>query len=277
MYASIDLAMDKIEKQLKRYKEKLKSHHGRERVHHHQDLVEQLKVRHRVFEGHGAVAEVTETAQKIVKTNEFLAHPMGIEEAVMQMDLMNNDFYVFTNSTTMEMNVVYHRKDGTIAAFDNDLRMQTLLDDVRSTSRKALIFVPFKHALAGISEALKADGVDHAVVSGDTSLKVRTEVFSHFQNTSKYHAIVAHPQCLAHGVTLTAADMIVWFGPTTSFETYDQANARIRRVGQKHKQLILKYMGSPVERKIYKMLANNQQIQSHLLDLIEANNDVALA
>lgn len=118
MYASIDLAMDKIEKQLKRYKEKLKTHHGKERVHHHQDLVEQMKIRHRVFEGNVTGAEVTQSAQTIVKTNEFLAHPMGIDEAVMQMDLMNNDFYVFTNSTTMEMNVVYHRKDGTIGLIE---------------------------------------------------------------------------------------------------------------------------------------------------------------
>ncbi|NPC87077.1 ribosome-associated translation inhibitor RaiA, partial [Pyxidicoccus fallax] len=50
MYASIDLAMDKIERQLRRYRDKLKTHHGRERVHHRQDLVNQLKVRHAVFE-----------------------------------------------------------------------------------------------------------------------------------------------------------------------------------------------------------------------------------
>ena len=110
--------MDKIEKQLKRYKEKMKTHHGREGVHHHQEFVEQMKVRHRVFEGHGAAPEVTDTAQTIVKTNEFLTQPMGIEEAVMKMDLRNNDFYVFTNSTTMEMNVVYHRKDGTIGLIE---------------------------------------------------------------------------------------------------------------------------------------------------------------
>jgi putative sigma-54 modulation protein len=114
MYASIDLAMDKIERQLKRYKEKLKHHHGRERVHHNQNLV-----KHHVYEGHGALAEIVPgVAQKIVKTNEFLARPMGMEEAIMQMDLMNNDFYVFTNSTTMEMNVVYHRKDGTIGLIE---------------------------------------------------------------------------------------------------------------------------------------------------------------
>jgi len=114
MYASIDLAMDKIERQLKRYKEKLKHHHGRERIHHNQNLV-----KHHVYDGHGTQAEIIPgVAQKIVKTNEFLAHPMGMEEAIMQMDLMNNDFYVFTNSTTMEMNVVYHRKDGTIGLIE---------------------------------------------------------------------------------------------------------------------------------------------------------------
>lgn len=118
MYASIDLAMDKIERQLKRYKEKLKHHHGRDRVHHRQETVERMKVRHRVYEGHGQAAEIPNEEQKIVKTNEFLAHPMGVEEAIMQMDLMNNDFYVFTNSTTMEMNVVYHRKDGTIGLIE---------------------------------------------------------------------------------------------------------------------------------------------------------------
>ena len=119
MYASIDLAMDKIERQLKRYKEKLKHHHGRERVHHRQGLVEQMKVRHQVFESQGTGELPNEAAeQKVVKTNEFLAHPMGVEEAIMQMDLMNNDFYVFTNSTTMEMNVVYHRKDGTIGLIE---------------------------------------------------------------------------------------------------------------------------------------------------------------
>src|SRR3712207_4561644 len=50
MYASIDLAMDKIERQLRRYKEKLKNHHGRDRVHHRQDLVRGLKVRHQILE-----------------------------------------------------------------------------------------------------------------------------------------------------------------------------------------------------------------------------------
>ncbi|MEW6434406.1 MAG: ribosome-associated translation inhibitor RaiA [Myxococcota bacterium] len=114
MYASIDLAMDKIERQLKRYKEKLKSHHGKERVHHRADLV--AKARYTVFEP--VDHDEAEAQVKVVKTNEILARPMAVEQAIMQMDLLNNDFYVFTNSTTMEMNVVYKRKDGTIGLIE---------------------------------------------------------------------------------------------------------------------------------------------------------------
>jgi len=115
MYASIDLAMDKIERQLKRYKEKLKSHHGKERVHHRAEMIER-RARHTVFEP--LAEEQPEPATRVVKTNEILARPMAVEEAIMQMDLLNNDFYVFTNSTTMEMNVVYKRKDGTIGLIE---------------------------------------------------------------------------------------------------------------------------------------------------------------
>jgi len=124
MYASIDLAMDKIERQLRRYKEKLKTHHGRERVHHRQELMNQLLVRYDVVsvrppedEPLAAAATALRAPEErpgptIVRTNEFLAKPMTVEDAVMQMDLMNNDFLVFTNASSNEMNVVYRRKDG---------------------------------------------------------------------------------------------------------------------------------------------------------------------
>jgi putative sigma-54 modulation protein len=108
MYASIDLAMDKIERQLRRYKERLKHHHGRERVHHRLDLMAHMKVRHDVVSvpDPEKVSDPMEAAHRVIKTNEFLVRPMSTESAIMQMDLMNNDFYVFTNSTTSEMNVV---------------------------------------------------------------------------------------------------------------------------------------------------------------------------
>jgi putative sigma-54 modulation protein len=132
MYASIDLAMDKIERQLRRYKDKLKTHHGRERVHHRQDLVNQLsRVRHAVFEMPGEEYNPPEPEQvqppapapkdtkaepasepRMLRTTHLTVKPMKVEEAVMQMNLMNNDFYVFHNVETDAMSVLYRRKDG---------------------------------------------------------------------------------------------------------------------------------------------------------------------
>ena len=113
MYTSIDLAMDKIERQLRRYKDKLKTHHGPERVHHRHGLMNQLRVRHDVFEVHDEpAAPEAPHAPRVVRSNEFLAKAMTVEDAVVQMNLMNNDFLVFQNLASNEMNVVYRRKDG---------------------------------------------------------------------------------------------------------------------------------------------------------------------
>jgi putative sigma-54 modulation protein len=127
MYASIDLAMDKIERQLRRYKDKLKTHHGKERVHHRQDLMNQLsRVRHAVFEMPGEEYNAPEPVQpppqetkaeaasepRMLRTTHLTVKPMKVEEAVMQMNLMNNDFYVFHNEETNAMSVLYRRKDG---------------------------------------------------------------------------------------------------------------------------------------------------------------------
>jgi putative sigma-54 modulation protein len=113
MYASIDLAMDKIERQLRRYKEKLKRHHGRERVHHRQEMLNHQRVRYDVVEVQPPEEQASAGAgPKVIRTDEIVVKPMTIDEAVMQMDLMNNDILVFTNSASQEMNVVYRRKDG---------------------------------------------------------------------------------------------------------------------------------------------------------------------
>jgi len=113
MYKSIDEAIDKIEKQLKRYK-------GRIRANQHRAAPEassSFKVRHDVLEmpAEEAVAEESEEwteGPKIVTSNEVLAQPMSTDEAVMQMELADHDFLVFTNVKSGLVNVLYRRKDG---------------------------------------------------------------------------------------------------------------------------------------------------------------------
>jgi putative sigma-54 modulation protein len=101
MYAAIDAVVDKIERQLKRYKEKIKNHKpstGRER-----QVEKRVVAAESLEEGRTPV---------IIRSRSIEIKPMSVEEAVMQMDLLNKDFLVFTDDRTEEMNVVYRRQDG---------------------------------------------------------------------------------------------------------------------------------------------------------------------
>lgn len=97
MYASIDLVADKLEKQLLKYRARL---------------------RRRKDAGAGAFAageaavEDETTEGRVVKTKRFPVKPVTVDEAIMQMELVSHDFYVFVNSETGKVNVVYRRRDG---------------------------------------------------------------------------------------------------------------------------------------------------------------------
>lgn len=151
---------------------------------------------------------------------------------------------------------------------DNELRIQTMIDTIDEAEHKVLVFAPFKSALEGLSKALGKEKIDHAVVSGDTPAGRRTDIFNAFQNTSEYKVLVAHPACLAHGVTLTAAATIIWFGPVLDLEVFFQACGRITRLGQTHKQLVLMFGGTQVEKKVYDMLGQKEDMQRQFLDMI---------
>jgi SNF2 family DNA or RNA helicase len=72
---------------------------------------------------------------------------------------------------------------------------------------------------------------------------------------------------MSHGLTLTAATTVIWAGPMTSLETFEQANARVRRIGQSHKQQIIMFQGSAMEKKMYASLRAKQAIQNKILDM----------
>ncbi|MFA7467092.1 MAG: ribosome-associated translation inhibitor RaiA [Desulfotomaculaceae bacterium] len=97
MYASIDLVVDKLEKQIEKYKGKL----VRRRNSNEQKTA---------FTGYVPVEE--DEGPQVVKTKRFAIKPMPVEEAVLQMDMLGHSFFVFSNAETDLVNVVYKRKDG---------------------------------------------------------------------------------------------------------------------------------------------------------------------
>lgn len=97
MYTSIDLVTEKLEKQIEKYKTRLARQLRSAGFRH--DLVPDTP--------HAAPEEFT-----VVKTKRFAFKPMDVQEAIMQMNLLNHDFFVFANAETEEVNVVYRRRDG---------------------------------------------------------------------------------------------------------------------------------------------------------------------
>ena len=99
MKASIDQLVNKLERQVKRYREKRRVAPRR----HARDggvPMEQIPV------------ELGESETAIVKTKQFAVKPMNAEEAVLQLELVGHDFFVFRNAETESINVVYRRRDG---------------------------------------------------------------------------------------------------------------------------------------------------------------------
>lgn len=151
---------------------------------------------------------------------------------------------------------------------DSSPRIDSLVDLVNANERKVLIFVPYLHTIQGLSPILDKAGIEHAVVHGGVSAGDRADCFRLFQQTDKYKALLAHPACLAHGLTLTAADLIIWYMPIASLDIFDQANARISRIGQKHRQQVVMLQSTSVERKIYSLLRGKANVQAQLLAML---------
>ena len=163
--------------------------------------------------------------------------------------------------------------DGSIATLDVRPRVAETVELIREAPGKALVFVPFISALQNVAQALRDEGFDVAMVYGDVSKRDRDMAFGGFQHQSNPQVLVCQPAAMSHGLTLTRASTIIWFAPVASAETYEQANGRITRPGQKHNTLIVHIEGSEIERRIYKRLQHKQKMQGVLLDMIQANRE----
>ena len=157
--------------------------------------------------------------------------------------------------------------DGDSLEFDISPRYKVLKEVVDESSKKVLVFVPFKHVIDILTDKLRADGIPTDIIRGDVSSSKRTEIFKQFQTTSTPQVLVIQPQAAAHGVTLTAANTVVWWGPTSSLETYAQANARVHRSGQDHKCTIVQLQGSFAEQRMYSLLDNRIDSHTKIIDL----------
>ena len=154
-------------------------------------------------------------------------------------------------------------------------RLKLLLELIEEAEAKVIVFAPFTAAVRLIELVLVKKLGAHAVarIDGSVTKTQRDHIFSQFRNSAHPRVLAAHPGTMSHGLTLTEANTIVWFAPTYSAETWEQANARINRPGQTRHTHIVKIESTPIEKGIYRRLAKRTRMQGVLLDMFKQQGD----
>jgi len=147
-------------------------------------------------------------------------------------------------------------------------RINVVKEVIDEVGGKVIVFVPLTGTLKMLERILSKQW-SVGVVNGEVSANKRDKIFHDFQNTDDPHILIAHPATMAHGLTLTSASTIIWYGPVTSNEQYVQANGRIERIGKKHVSNIVHIEATDLEHKMFERLKNKQKLQGLLLDLIQ--------
>lgn len=163
--------------------------------------------------------------------------------------------------------------DKEVVEFDVSNRLNVVTEVINESSHKVLVFVPFTHTIELLEEHLNSLKISCAVISGKVSLNKRSDIIEQFQREKDPKVLIIQPQAASHGLTLTAANTVIWYAPVTSVETYLQANARIDRPGQNNHMTVVHIKGSAVEDKLYGMLRNNIKHHNKIIDLYKQEID----
>lgn len=147
-------------------------------------------------------------------------------------------------------------------------RIELVREIIEEAEAKVLVFVPFTAALKVVAEEL-SKSFTVAEVHGGVSKTQRDTIFKDFQGSKDPRVIVADARTMAHGITLTAANTVIWYAPPYSAEIYQQACARVTRPGQKLNTLIVNVEATPLERKIYDRLQGKERMQGLLLAMLK--------
>jgi SNF2 family DNA or RNA helicase len=163
---------------------------------------------------------------------------------------------------------VAYGDDGQNIEIDCTPRINLVKEVIEEAGEKVIVFVP----LTGTLHMLEKELAKHftvGVVNGEVSASQRNKIFHDFQHGRDPQVLIAHPGTMAHGLTLTTASTIIWYGPINSNEVYVQANGRIERIGKKRVSNVIHIEATDLEHKMYERLRNKQKLQGLLLDLIQ--------
>ena len=167
---------------------------------------------------------------------------------------------------------VVYTEDGQRVAFDDTNRFNALCEIIEEVSDKIIVYVPLRGVQDHLYKKLIEKKYDVAVVHGDVSKKDRDFIFTTFQNSDKIQILLAHPKVAAHGLTLTRANSVLWYAPIYSLDQYEQANARIKRIGTTGKTIAYHLTSTIFENELYRRLKDRKSILNDFLSLVRGVN-----
>jgi SNF2 family DNA or RNA helicase len=161
--------------------------------------------------------------------------------------------------------------DKEVVEFDAAPRLNVLDEILEETDRKVIIFAMFRSSIDTIVTHLQKQGVGVETIHGDVSATKRGKIIQDFQTTPTIRVLVMQPQATAHGITLTAADTVVFYGPLMSVEMYTQCIARADRKGQDAEKVTVHHIqSSPIEKKLFKAMDTKVSDHSLLVSLFDS-------
>lgn len=161
--------------------------------------------------------------------------------------------------------------DREVVEFDAAPRLAVLEEVLEETNRKVIIFALYLSIIETISNHLTKKGIANEQIHGGVTASKRAQIIHRFQNEAEPRVLVMQPQASAHGITLTAADTVVFYGPLMSVEQYIQCCARADRKGQtSDKVTVVHIQSSPVEKRMFKALSQKVDDNSLLTDMFNS-------
>ena len=160
--------------------------------------------------------------------------------------------------------------DREVVEFDSAPRLSVLEEVLEETDRKVIIFALYLSVIDTISNHLTKKGIANEQIHGGVTATKRAQIIHRFQNEPSPRVLVMQPQASAHGITLTAADTVVFYGPLMSVEQYTQCVARADRKGQdSDKVTVIHIESSPIEKKMFKALVGKVNDHALLTELFD--------
>jgi SNF2 family DNA or RNA helicase len=160
--------------------------------------------------------------------------------------------------------------DKDVVEFDATPRLNELNAILGETDRKVLVFAMFRSSIDTIHTHLTKHTISAECIHGGVSPTKRADIIRRFQHEPSPRVLVMQPQATAHGITLTAADTVVFFGPLMSVEQYIQCIARADRKGQNAEKVSVYHIeSSPIEKKMFSALVSKVDDNFLLTDMFK--------